>query len=277
MPFCLIIPCPHGGAIIMKRISTKDHGGPKCPSVVPFKILHSEGPFEVASFEHFGLEWPFNMAAMIVFSPKCPSEGDISHLERTTIRVSSSIGWYMRGLKYSLALQRHTGQTALLQALIRSYKIKRLFNYKNYLSIFILFFYCGQCQYFFLIVPALVNSNSIYSSAHIVLEPKVFHRCWKAHQLAKGDWLVEPWTGAPAPMAKRAITLPPEKHHWPWRLGTENFIYTQVSIQFAAAATRTLQSSLTTVSKSRELNQRQQETKRVRLRALQMRVQTGKK
>ncbi len=136
MPFRLIIPCPHGGAIIMKRISTKDHGGPKCPSVVPFKILHSEGPFEVASFEHFGLEWPFNMAAMIVFSPKCPSEGDISHLECTTIRVSSSIGWYMRGLKYSLALQRHTGQTTLLQALIRSYKIKRLFNYKNYLSIF---------------------------------------------------------------------------------------------------------------------------------------------
>ncbi len=34
--------------------------GPKCPSVVPFKILHSEGPFEVASFEHFGLERPFH-------------------------------------------------------------------------------------------------------------------------------------------------------------------------------------------------------------------------
>ncbi len=27
------------------------------------------GPFEVASFEHFGLERPFNMAAMIVFTP----------------------------------------------------------------------------------------------------------------------------------------------------------------------------------------------------------------
>ncbi len=67
----------------MQRISAKDHGGPKCPSVVPFEILHSKGPFEVASFEHFGLEQPFNMAAMIVFTPRCPSEGDISRLERT--------------------------------------------------------------------------------------------------------------------------------------------------------------------------------------------------
>ncbi len=59
----------------MQRISAKYHGGPKCPSVVPFEILHSEGPFEVANFEHFGLEQAFNMAAMIVFTPKCPSEG----------------------------------------------------------------------------------------------------------------------------------------------------------------------------------------------------------
>ncbi len=51
--------------------------------VVPFEILHSEGPFEVASFEHFGLEWHFSMAAMIVFTPKCPLEGNISRLERT--------------------------------------------------------------------------------------------------------------------------------------------------------------------------------------------------
>ncbi len=40
----------------MQRINAKDHGSPKCPSVVPFEILHSEGPFEVAYFEHFGLE-----------------------------------------------------------------------------------------------------------------------------------------------------------------------------------------------------------------------------
>ncbi len=53
----------------MERISVKDHGGPKCPSVVPFGILHSEGPFEVASFEH------------LIFTPKYPSEGNISHLE----------------------------------------------------------------------------------------------------------------------------------------------------------------------------------------------------
>ncbi len=67
----------------MQRISTKNHGGPKCPSVVPFEILRSEGPFEVANFEHLGLERHFNMAAMIVFTPKCPSEGDMSRLERT--------------------------------------------------------------------------------------------------------------------------------------------------------------------------------------------------
>ncbi len=64
----------------------KGSWGPKCPSVVPFEILHSEGPFEVTSFEHFGLERHFNMAAMIVFTPKCTSEGDISRLERT-VRV----------------------------------------------------------------------------------------------------------------------------------------------------------------------------------------------
>uniref|UniRef100_A0A672R6E1 RNA helicase n=1 Tax=Sinocyclocheilus grahami TaxID=75366 RepID=A0A672R6E1_SINGR len=49
VPFCIIITCPHGGAVIMQRICTKDHGSPKCPSDVPFEILHSEGPFEVAS------------------------------------------------------------------------------------------------------------------------------------------------------------------------------------------------------------------------------------
>lgn len=32
---------------------------------MPFKIIHSEGPFEVVSFEHFSLEQPFNMAAVI--------------------------------------------------------------------------------------------------------------------------------------------------------------------------------------------------------------------
>ncbi len=65
----------------MEKISAKDHGDPKCPSVVPFEILHSEGPFEVGNFEHFCLEQPFNMAAMIFFTSKCPSEGDISRLE----------------------------------------------------------------------------------------------------------------------------------------------------------------------------------------------------
>ncbi len=67
----------------MQRICEKDHGCTKCPSVVPFEILHSKGPFEVASFERFRLERPFNMAAMIVFTPNCPPKGDISRLECT--------------------------------------------------------------------------------------------------------------------------------------------------------------------------------------------------
>ncbi len=68
----------------MQRLSAKDHGSPKCPSVVPFEILQSE----VANFEHFGLERHFNMAAMIVFTPKniIPSEGDISRLEPVFIQ-----------------------------------------------------------------------------------------------------------------------------------------------------------------------------------------------
>lgn len=64
----------------MQSICAKDHGGLKCPSVIPFEILHSEWPFELASF---GLEQHFNMAALIVFTPKCPLEGDISCLECT--------------------------------------------------------------------------------------------------------------------------------------------------------------------------------------------------
>ncbi len=53
--------------------------GVKCPSVVPFKICKE--PFEIAFFLHFGLERPFNMAAMIVLTSKCPSEADLACLE----------------------------------------------------------------------------------------------------------------------------------------------------------------------------------------------------
>ncbi len=48
VPFWVIIPCLHRGVVIMERIFAKNHGGPKCTSVVPFEILHSEEPFEVA-------------------------------------------------------------------------------------------------------------------------------------------------------------------------------------------------------------------------------------
>ncbi len=53
--------------------------GPKCLSVVPFEISDSKGPFEVASFEYS--DW--------FFTPKCPSEGNISHLEHTAVSVES--------------------------------------------------------------------------------------------------------------------------------------------------------------------------------------------
>ncbi len=86
----------------MQRISAKGHRGPKCPSVVPFEILHSKGPFEVANFEHFGLERHFNMAAMIVFTPKCPSEGEypIWNAPYIYIYIQSVIGVVMR-IRYS--------------------------------------------------------------------------------------------------------------------------------------------------------------------------------
>lgn len=53
------------------------HGDTKCPSVIPNKIFYSKGPW-VGSYEHFGLEWPFNMATV-----KGTSEGNISHWEHT--------------------------------------------------------------------------------------------------------------------------------------------------------------------------------------------------
>ncbi len=50
------------------RISAKDHGGPKCPSVVPFKILHSEEPFELPVLSNDPSKWwPW-----LFFILKCP-------------------------------------------------------------------------------------------------------------------------------------------------------------------------------------------------------------
>lgn len=64
------------------RHHAKNHGAVERPSVVPFKILYSEGAFEVASYEHFGLEQPFDMVAMTDLTPKCPLEGDIVGTQR---------------------------------------------------------------------------------------------------------------------------------------------------------------------------------------------------
>ncbi len=69
----------------MQRISAKDHG---CQSVVPFEILHSEEPFEVANFEHFGLERYVHMAAMIVFTSEVPFGGRYIPFETHRLYVS---------------------------------------------------------------------------------------------------------------------------------------------------------------------------------------------
>lgn len=50
----------------------------KRPSVVPIK-----GPFEVVSFNHLNLTLKhFNMATMIILTPKCILEADLSHVEQ---------------------------------------------------------------------------------------------------------------------------------------------------------------------------------------------------
>ncbi len=91
----------------------KESRGPKGPTVVPFEILHSEWP--LASFEHFGLERPFNMAAIIVFTPKSPSVGDISHLKHTFMNglLNHWLKWFIQkqinsGMKHWSVVLTHT-------------------------------------------------------------------------------------------------------------------------------------------------------------------------
>ncbi len=47
----------------------------------PSKMQHSEGPIDLASFEHFSLEQPFNMAAMTDFNQNCLPEVNLSCLK----------------------------------------------------------------------------------------------------------------------------------------------------------------------------------------------------
>ncbi len=54
------------------RNQHKGSWGPEVTISCTLRILLSEGPFEVASFEHFGLERSFNMATIIVFTLKLP-------------------------------------------------------------------------------------------------------------------------------------------------------------------------------------------------------------
>ncbi len=67
VPFCVITR--------RQRISAEDHGSPKCPSVVPFEIVHSEGPFKVASFEHFGLGTTLQYGSPDCFHSEVPFRG----------------------------------------------------------------------------------------------------------------------------------------------------------------------------------------------------------
>ncbi len=64
----------------------------KGPSVVPIK-----GPFEMVSFNHLSLERHFNMATMIILTPKCILEADISHVEHGGSDVSfhKRISWFV--------------------------------------------------------------------------------------------------------------------------------------------------------------------------------------
>lgn len=55
-------------------------------SISSICTLYSEGPFEVPSYEHFGLEWPFNIAAMI-FIILCQKFHTMSHLKRGDLKI----------------------------------------------------------------------------------------------------------------------------------------------------------------------------------------------
>lgn len=74
------VPSSHNS---VRRLLAQRIMGAKCPSVVFFEILHSEGSFEVSSLITFSLEQSFKMAAMIVLTPKCPLEADLSLLEHS--------------------------------------------------------------------------------------------------------------------------------------------------------------------------------------------------
>ncbi len=61
----------------------------RCPTIklaqrissLPFEMQHSEGPIDLASFEHFSLEQPFNIAAMSDFNQNCLPEVNLSCLK----------------------------------------------------------------------------------------------------------------------------------------------------------------------------------------------------
>ncbi len=85
MPFCVIIPVPTQRRRHHAKNLRKGSWEPELShQLYSSEILHSEGPFKVASFEHFGLERPFNLWLPWLFSLwSALPEGNISHLERT--------------------------------------------------------------------------------------------------------------------------------------------------------------------------------------------------
>ncbi len=67
----------HKGKMAKKNILRKrNHGSKSVHQLYPSKSFITKA-FEAASFEHFGLKWPFYMAAMMVLTLKCPSWVDL--------------------------------------------------------------------------------------------------------------------------------------------------------------------------------------------------------
>lgn len=76
-----------------QQLSCSMAHGPKFQTAVSLKILYFKGPFKVASFEHFSLDWHLNSSNIghDFFTPKGPSEGDSLYPVWSAAHVSLKI------------------------------------------------------------------------------------------------------------------------------------------------------------------------------------------
>ncbi len=89
VPFCVIIPCQHGGAIIMQKNLRKGSWEPRSVHQLYLRNLHSEEPFEWLGLSTSVWNDPSLALSLLLSSLKCPSEGVRSCLERTVSSLSS--------------------------------------------------------------------------------------------------------------------------------------------------------------------------------------------